>query len=191
MRQLLVASLLCGISTLGFADDSPKSKGESEAPKSQSSKPESTRAAKPDRAALEKEFTDKLAGATLVGTFTTDGKSGANPDRYRVVSARKVIGDDWVFTATMKVAGQDLDIPIPIKVYWADDTPVMSLTDLTIPGVGTFTARVMFYGNRYAGTWQHGDHGGTFAGIIEPKASTDASKKDGQDKPGSKDSAKE
>lgn len=127
---------------------------------------------KPDQAALEREFADKLTDATLVGSFSVDGKEGAKPDRYRIVSAKKVKDTDWIFTATMKLGDKEIDIPIPIKVYWADDTPVMSLTDLTIPGVGTFTSRVMFYGNRYAGTWQHGDHGGLFWGVIEKKASS-------------------
>ena len=67
----------------------------------------------------------------------------------------------------MKVGENEIDVPIPIKVYWADDTPVMSLTDLTIPGVGTFTARVMFHGDRYAGTWQHGEVGGHMWGLVE------------------------
>ena len=51
----------------------------------------------------------------------------------------------------------------------------MSLTNLTIPVLGTFTARVMFYGNRYAGTWQHGKVGGHMWGTIErakPKRKT-------------------
>lgn len=131
---------------------------------------------RPDQAALEKAFADKLSDSTLVGTFTIDGKAGTKPDRYRVVSAKKIKDADWVFTATMKVGEKEVDIPIPIKVYWADDTPVMSLTDLSIPGVGTFTSRVMFFGDRYAGTWQHGDHGGTFSGLIEKKAAADAKK---------------
>lgn len=124
----------------------------------------------PDQAAKEQAFSEKLSGSALVGTFMTDGKEGSKPDRYRIVSATKVKDADWIFTATMKLGDNEVDVPIPIKVYWADDTPVMSLTDLTIPRVGTFTARVMFYGDRYAGTWQHGDHGGTFSGLIEKSA---------------------
>ncbi len=147
MHRLLPLVLLCGlVAPLIAADPKP---------------------AKADRATLEKEFAEKLSGATLVGTFTTDGKEGSKPDRYKIVSAEKVSDNGWVITATMKAGGNEVDIPISIPVYWADDTPILSLTDLTIPGVGTFTSRVMFYGNRYAGTWQHGDHGGTFAGVIE------------------------
>jgi hypothetical protein len=33
-------------------------------------------------------------------------------------------------------------VPIPLIVRWAGDTPVITLTDLTIPGVGTFTTRL-------------------------------------------------
>ncbi|MEI8021675.1 MAG: hypothetical protein WCH39_25925, partial [Schlesneria sp.] len=92
------------------------------------------------------------------------------PDKYQIVSAKKLNGDDWVITSKMKIGENEVDIPIVIKVFWADDTPVMSLTDLTIPGMGTFTARVMFFGDRYAGTWQHGEKGGHMWGIVEKTA---------------------
>ena len=151
MRQILPLALVCCFASTVWSADPPKP-------------------AKPDQAALEQAFSDKLSGATLVGSFSVDGKEGAKPDRYRIVSAKKDKGADWIITATMKIGEKDVDLPIAIKVYWADDTPVMSLTDLTIPGVGTFTSRVMFYGDRYAGTWQHGDHGGLFWGMIEKKS---------------------
>jgi hypothetical protein len=41
------------------------------------------------------------------------------------------------------------------------------MTDTELPGIGTFTARVFFYGDRYSGTWQHGDVGGHMSGRIE------------------------
>ena len=47
------------------------------------------------------------------------------------------------------------------------DTPMITLTDLAVPTLGTFTARVFFYGDRYAGTWQHGNVGGHMFGRIE------------------------
>lgn len=124
---------------------------------------------KSDRDALEKQFAEKLTGATLLGAYSIDGKDAKSqkPDRYKIVSAKKLKGDDWVVTSKMKVGDAEVDIPITIQVYWADDTPVMSLTDLTIPGVGTFSARVMFHGHRYAGSWQHGKAGGLMWGLIE------------------------
>lgn len=144
-RMVLAAVLVCAlVSRSGAADED--NKGE-----------------------REKAFASKLTGAVLAGSFSLDGKdAGAHkPDRYQIVSAKKVNGDDWVVTAKMKIGEKELDIPIAIKVFWADDAPVMSLTDLTIPGMGTFTARVMFHGDRYAGTWQHGEVGGHMWGVIE------------------------
>jgi len=36
--------------------------------------------------------------------------------------------------------------------------------------LGTFTVRLFFYTDRYAGTWQHGERGGYISGRIESKA---------------------
>ena len=44
---------------------------------------------------------------------------------------------------------------------------VIVLDELTIPGLGTFSSRVMFHGDRYAGTWQHGAVGGLMFGKVE------------------------
>jgi len=115
----------------------------------------------------ERAFSELLTGATLTGRFTVDGKPDPpKEDRYEIVSATKTAEHDWVIVARVVYGKNDIKVPVPVKVYWADDTPVLSLTDLTIPGLGTFTSRVMFYGDRYAGTWQHGDHGGLMFGKI-------------------------
>ena len=62
---------------------------------------------------------------------------------------------------------KDVTVPIPLEIKWAGDTPVITLTDLAIPSLGTFTARVVIYDGRYAGTWQHGQVGGHLFGRIE------------------------
>jgi hypothetical protein len=54
---------------------------------------------------------------------------------------------------------------------FAGDTPMISMTDLAIPTLGTFTARVFFHSDRYSGTWQHGEYGGHMFGKIEKAAS--------------------
>jgi hypothetical protein len=46
---------------------------------------------------------------------------------------------------------------------------MIMLTDLEIPGVGTYTARVFFYEDRYAGTWQGGRVGGHMFGRVEKR----------------------
>jgi hypothetical protein len=54
-------------------------------------------------------------------------------------------------------------------VKWAGDTPVISVTDVGVPGLGTYTARVVVYGDQYAGIWStsDGSHGGQMWGKLE------------------------
>ncbi|GAB4157902.1 MAG: hypothetical protein Tsb009_35070 [Planctomycetaceae bacterium] len=123
--------------------------------------------------ALEKSLSEKLTNATLVGSFTVDGKNAGKPpraERYELGTVKKVRENYWLFVAKVKYGNKNFSIPVPItvKVLWAGDTPVVTLTDLTIPTMGTFTARVLFYGDRYVGTWQHGKVGGHMFGKIEP-----------------------
>ena len=137
--------------------------------------------AAPDRAALEKQFSKRMSNSALVGRFTVAGKADEKPprpERYELESVTKLKGDYWVFLARIKYGKNDVKVPITLKVLWAGDTPVISLTDLTIPGMGTFTARVLFYGDRYVGTWQHGKAGGHMWGRIEKaKAKDDKNEK--------------
>ena len=129
--------------------------------------------AKPEREALEKAFVEKLSGAALVGTFSVQGRAGAKPERYEIESVKKHQGDDWIVTSRIKYGEHDVKLPIVVQVYWAGDTPMISLTNLTIPGLGTFSSRVLFYEDRYAGTWQHGEHGGHLWGLIEQSEKKD------------------
>lgn len=125
----------------------------------------------PAQAALEHEFASRMSGVVLVGYFTIDGqKNPPKEERYEITKATKVEGDDWLIQARVKYGNVDVNVPIKLQVYWANDTPVMTLTDLTIPGLGTFTSRVLFHGDRYVGTWQHGEHGGHMYGRLEKAA---------------------
>ncbi len=47
--------------------------------------------------------------------------------------------------------------------------------------MGTFTSRVMVYGDRYAGTWQHDKVGGHMWGHIEHAGATQARAKNAVD----------
>jgi hypothetical protein len=122
-----------------------------------------------DRAVLEKGLAEKLTGAALVGTYSIDGRDERppSPERYEIATAAKVNDNVWLVSARIKYGEIDVAIPVRVKVFWADDTPVISLTSATVPGLGTFTVRVMIYGDRYAGTWQHGEVGGHMWGRIE------------------------
>ena len=111
---------------------------------------------------LERQFTDRMRGVTLNGSFTLTGREDRplRPDRYEISSVEKVGDGLWRFSARLVHEGIDVTMPIVVPMQWHGDTPVITMTDYSIPGLGTFTCRVFFYGDRYAGTWQHGDRGG-------------------------------
>jgi hypothetical protein len=50
----------------------------------------------------------------------------------------------------------------------------ISVTDMTIPGMGSYTARVMIFKDQFAGMWNAGDHGGMMSGKIEHTPPTTA-----------------
>ena len=123
--------------------------------------------AKPDRAQLEKDFEKAMSGSVLIGKFTVVGKENEAPkeERYTISKVKKQDDGEWIFV--YQYGQKDTQIPIKLQIEWAGDTPVITMTDITIPGVGTFTARVLFYRGWYAGTWQHGKVGGHLFGRIE------------------------
>jgi len=136
----------------------------------QATKPATTKAV--TQADLEREFAEKLTGSTLVGKFTEEKTPRPEPakpgdDRYTLTKVQKLYGDNWLFVARIQYGEHDVSVPIVLPVKWAGDTPVITVTDAKIPGLGTYTARVMFYRDEYAGTWSGGSHGGHLWGKIE------------------------
>lgn len=108
-----------------------------------------------------------MAGATLVGRSTSSNREGlGGEERYRIDKVSKLVGDTWLIQARLQYGSHDIPVPVPVAIKWAGDTPVITLTDLAIPGAGTFTARVLLYGDQYAGTWSAKDHGGQIFGKI-------------------------
>ncbi|QDT39655.1 hypothetical protein [Stratiformator vulcanicus] len=122
----------------------------------------------------EQKFADLLTNAVMTGSFTIIGKNNEKlrPERYEIASAKKLSDSKWAITARIKYGKNDFNLPIVVDVFWADDTPVISLTDLTIPGMGTFGARVLFHKEKYAGTWRHDAVGGHMFGTIKPAEQT-------------------
>lgn len=129
------------------------------------------RAAEQTPEVREQAFSKQMANTVLVGTFTLDGeKSDSAPkqERYEISSVEKTNGKTWLFTARVKYQKFDAILPIPVPLEWAGDTPVVTLTNATLPGLGAgFSCRVIFHDGRYAGTWQHGSFGGHMFGRIE------------------------
>lgn len=130
---------------------------------------EAAAAAPPTQAQLEQEFERTMSGCVLVGRFTIVGKEDQAPkeERYTITKVKKQEDGEWIFLCRIQYGKNDASIPLKLKVEWAGDTPVITLTDLTIPGMGTFTSRVLIYRGWYAGTWQHGPVGGHLFGKIE------------------------
>ncbi len=119
------------------------------------------------QAEYERLLQERMRNVTLVGHSTRTNKEGTfGPEKYKIESIRKVSGDTWLFQTRLRYDGKDLPVPIPVTLKWAGDTPVITLTDLTIPGVGTWTARVLLYRDQYAGTWSGKTHGGQMFGKI-------------------------
>jgi hypothetical protein len=117
----------------------------------------------------ERQFAERMRGSALVGHFTVDGRAtrDASADRYDIESVEKIGEDLWRFNARMRHDGFDATLPMAIPVTFVGDTPLIVMTDYTIPTLGTFTVRLFFHGDRYAGTWQHGAVGGLMYGRIE------------------------
>jgi hypothetical protein len=117
--------------------------------------------------ALERQFTEQMEKSVMTGFFTVAGRENRplRPDRYEIASIEKVGDDRWRFNA--KIGEREVTLPVTVTMRFLDDTPMIMLTDFTIPSMGTFSVRLLFYGDRYAGTWEHGKAGGHMFGRIE------------------------
>jgi hypothetical protein len=144
---------------------------------------------------LERDFSERMQDVSLVGTFSVsrpagsptqgeraeaapDGSAAAetgrgeprplSEDRYDIAGVEKVGDDLWRFNARMDCCGLDGSvIPIVVPLTFVGDTPMIMMTDTSLAGIGTFTVRLFFYEDRYAGTWQNGPVGGFMSGRIE------------------------
>ncbi|MBL8892268.1 MAG: hypothetical protein JNL67_19995 [Planctomycetaceae bacterium] len=117
-----------------------------------------------------------LSGATLKGRYTVLGKDIPPADEeYTIESAEKLPeGDLWLIKARIKYGKWDVTVPLTIPIKWADKTPVITLEKFTIPGMGTFSARVLFNNEMYSGTWSHDDVRGQLFGQVIPAKSAES-----------------
>lgn len=138
------------------------------------------------RAKLEKQFTELLDGATLVGHFTVTGRETLEPkeERYTIESVEKLPGGRWLFRSRIRYGDHDVTVPLPLPVEWAGDTPVIVVDNVQVPTLGTFNARVMFFDRHYAGYWSGGDHGGHLFGVVERESDDEATEGDVQEEQG-------
>ena len=113
--------------------------------------------------------------ATMVGHFTVTGEDAGGgkltEERYELGEVKRLESGDWLIQSRIRYGDHDVTIPLTLPIRWAGDTPVICVDDMLIPGLGTFTARVMIYRGHYAGFWTGEDHGGHLFGVIEPAKS--------------------
>lgn len=169
MRPVLLRSLGIGmvVGSLAAGLLSPASSVAQEA----AAPADDTPVAGDDQRARFASFTEAMTNVKLVGAFTVDGPEEGKlvRDEYTITSVTKAPkGDLWIVSARIRYGTVDLTVPVPVEVKWAGKTPVITLDAVTIPGLGTFSSRVVIDGTRYAGTWQHDAVGGHMFGKIVP-----------------------
>ena len=136
-----------------------------------------TRPPEDDQEAREEAFAELLTGARLTGWFTDDTRPNDPPSKDSYVISRCEKADDgkWLFESMIGESG--VKVPLYVPVAWAGDTPVITLDQFLVPQMGTFDARVLFYGTSYAGTWRGAKHGGEMMGRVERVAAEAGAKK--------------
>ncbi len=128
-----------------------------------------------DKPALEEAFRRKLTNAVLRGSWQmtrTDGKpSGAKlsepqTDQYTISKVTKLANDYWLVHARVQYGDKDVTLPVPVRVVWAEELPIITLDKMNLPGLGTYAAHVMIDGDFYGGTWFGAEYGGVMSGQI-------------------------
>jgi hypothetical protein len=123
---------------------------------------------------LERQLERTLSNATLVGHYSVGEQDAPlKEDRYTLGTVKKMAGEMWLIQARIQFGQRDVTVPLMLPIRWAGDTPVICVTDMGVPGIGKYTARVMIYGDHYAGTWSgSANHQGMLVGRIEHAPTT-------------------
>ena len=118
----------------------------------------------------EERFKALFTKATLSGRWAPlkndelgDDRAG---DNYKIVSVDKGTGDNWTVNATMKYGDREFNIPVPVQMKFLGDTTLLIVNNFSIPGGGTYSARLMIYERTYSGTWKGQGGGGMLYGTI-------------------------
>jgi len=181
VKLLTIAAIAASSS---FAADDPASKIVTP-PAAQPTTSETQPAAAPlSKEELEKKFAETLNNVQLVGHFTSNRDTPGAPlkeDKYTIDSATKVAGDLWLFKARIQYGGHDVTLPLMLNVLWAGDTPVITVDKKSFASLGTYTARVLIYDDKYVGTWDGANHGGTLFGKIVKAEAKDKANESAKD----------
>lgn len=126
---------------------------------------------KPDLEKLEAGFIAMLKDATLHGTWAPISQQGLGEDKadaYRVVRAVKKSGNQWEIVSRVNRKGREFEFPIPVVIEFAGDAAVMILEEVPLEQGKTWSARILFHDNVYAGSWwsPDGEKSGIVSGTI-------------------------
>ena len=149
---------------LARAQEKPAATSEGSAKKA-----EATETKTGDQEALEAKFKSTLTNAVMEGRWSLikDGTvTPEQPEKYTIVGVNKLFGERWVIRARIQYGEKDITAPIPVRVKWAGDTPVITVDDVGLPGGASYSARVLIYDDTYAGTWSGPNLKGLLSGII-------------------------
>jgi hypothetical protein len=148
------------------ADDDAAAKNIAE---TKSESPSADEAAAP----REQRIANYLTGAKFIGSYSIDSKGfGAlKEEAYTISKVEKLPeADRYRLTARIQYGDTDGEFPMDLSILWSGNTPVITLDQVWIPGLGTFSARVLIHKDRYSGTWDHDAVGGHLFGRIEKAA---------------------
>jgi hypothetical protein len=165
MKLVHVAGF-AAFSLCGFAQEAPTSPATADPSVPPSKNDEAPPAPSTE---LEAKFKATLTNATMSGRWCLikDGElTPEKPDKYSIVGVNKLFGDRWLIRARIQYGEKDYTAPIPVRVKWAGDTPVITVTDVGLPGGASYSARVVIYDDSYAGVWSGGTVRGLLNGMI-------------------------
>jgi hypothetical protein len=171
-------TLLIAVATLGLVGLA--------AVQAQDAKPaESAEKPKVSQEELEGRFQRMLTKAVLNGRWAPIDNMELGPekkgDKYEIVSAGKVKGDQWVVNAKMRYGKNEFVMPVPVQVKWSGETPMLIVDNLSMGGDKKYSARVLFFEGTYSGSWSSSaGYGGVIYGMVEraPIAQTEEKKSD-------------
>ena len=162
----LLTLLTIGLSLAfsAFAQEDKPAAEKSDAPKEEAKKPTLT------QEELEAKFIATLTKATMSGRWCLIHKGKLTPekeDKYTISRVTKGKDGVWFMMTRIQYGNFDATLPVPVKVEWAGDAPVIIVDGISMPGGGnTYSARVIVYEDSYAGTWSGGKVKGLLSGMI-------------------------
>jgi hypothetical protein len=110
---------------------------------------------------LEARFKAAMDGTALEGNMKGLGKDKISQgEKFVIERVTRIAGETWLFPMRFQYGKNDVPVPVPLRVAWAGDTPVLTLTDVPVPGYGTYSARVVIYKEQFAGMWVSPKGGG-------------------------------